>query len=87
MTIDTTCKYCIDQGAQCTPLTVKHKDGTSRLIAMMHRRVTIVIEHYKDEPKTIDWRDVMMADAGGSVSLGSFGVKAEDLDSLRVWDE
>ena len=85
--IDTTCRYCIDQGKHCTPLTVTHKDGTARLVAMVHRRMVVVIEHYKDDPIEASWQDMMMAEALGTSPLGSFRVETNDLDDLQVWDK
>ena len=80
--IDTTCRYCIDQGKGCTPLTVTHKDGTERLVGMVHRRMVMVIEHYKDDPIEANWQDMM-----GTSPLGSFRVETNDLDDLQVWDK
>ena len=85
--IDTTCRYCVDQGKHCTPLTVTHTDGTARLVAMVHRRMVVVIEHYKDDPIEASWHDMMMAAALGTSPPGSLVVETKDLDDLQVWDK
>lgn len=77
-------QYCVDGGRDCRPCTVEI-DGEKRIVAYIHRRIQVVIEHYKDDTKAFDYSDFLVCEASGRTGQYSFSMEVADKDLMPIW--